>query len=343
MKYLLLLMLLFPTPLFGAECPNDVKKSKTFNFYFENDLFGNTDKGYTNGIKVSWVSHDLTEYAESGKLPEWSLPYVRKLPFINQKGLQRNITLSLGQNMYTPEDIELKELIENDRPYAGWTYLGVALHSKNYTHLNSLELQIGIVGPESFAEQTQKFVHKIRGMQRPGGWEHQLKNEPGLAVIYDHKNRILCANQRGIDVDAIVHAGGALGNVYIFADIGMEFRWGLNIPSDFGTSLIRPAGDSNAPVTANDPRISCVHNFSLYMFTIINGYCVLHNIFLDGNTFTESHSVDKKYFVGELGAGIGLVYHRFKLSYAHIFRTKEFNHQNSRGQIFGSLTFSFTY
>jgi hypothetical protein len=62
-------------------------------------------------------------------------------------------------------------------------------------------------------------------------------------------------------------------------------------------------------VSAGDPRISCVNNFSLYMFTLINGYVMLHNIFFDGNTFTDSHSIDKKYFVGETGAGIGMANH----------------------------------
>ena len=337
-----MLILLFPTALFGAECSNDVKKSKTFSLYFENDLFGNTDKGYTNGIKLSWVSEDLAEYAKSGSLPKWSLPYVRKIPFINQPELQRNITLSLGQSMYTPEDIECKELIKDDRPYAGWTYFGVAFHSKNYSFLNSLEIQMGIVGPESFAEQTQKSAHRMLDSKRANGWKHQLKNELGLAVIYDRKTRILSANSRGIGIDAIAHAGGSIGNVYTFADTGMEIRYGLNIPSDFGTSLIRPAGESNAPINARDPRITCANDFSLYMFTMINGYVMLRNIFLDGNTFTDSHSVDKKYFVGEIGTGIGVVYRRYKLSYAHILRTKEFNHQDSC-QVFGSITFSFTY
>ena len=121
-----------------------------------------------------------------------------------------------------------------------------------------------------------KFLHRVRGIQRPNGWDHQLKNEPGLALIYDHKIRILRSNHQGIDIDAITHLGGALGNVYTFADTGMEVRWGLNIPSDFGTSLIRPSGDSNAPVNARDPRISCNNNFSLYMFTMVNGYVELN-------------------------------------------------------------------
>jgi len=63
----------------------------------QKDLFSNTDKGYTNGTKLSWFSHDLTEYEESGRLPKWSLPYVRKIPFINKPGRQRNVTLSRGE------------------------------------------------------------------------------------------------------------------------------------------------------------------------------------------------------------------------------------------------------
>ncbi|OPX34630.1 MAG: hypothetical protein B1H11_10530 [Desulfobacteraceae bacterium 4484_190.1] len=73
----------------------------------------------------------MTGYAKSGKLPAWALPLVYKLPFINEPGLQRNVALSLGQNMYTPKDISQKDLIKGDRPYAGWTYFGIAFHSKN--------------------------------------------------------------------------------------------------------------------------------------------------------------------------------------------------------------------
>jgi len=335
-------MLLISIPIFRAECSNDIKKIKTFSLYFENDFFGNTDKGYTNGIKLSWISHNLPEYAESDRISKWSLPYVQKIPFINKPGLQKNVNFSLGQNIYTPKDIEYKELIKDDRPYAGWTYFGVAFHSKNYFHMDSLEIQMGIVGPESFAEHNQKFVHRILGSKQPKGWNHQLKNEFGLAIIYDHKTRILSANPQSIGIDVITHLGWALGNVYTFADTGIEVRWGLNIPTDFGTSMIRPAGDSNAPVNDRDTRISCTNNFSLYMFTMINGCVVLRNIFLDGNTFTDSHSVDKKPFVGKIGAGIGMAYHRYKLSYVHVLRTKEFNHHNS-SHVFGSIIFSVIY
>ena len=44
----------------GADATeSEVPRSWTFAFTFENDLFGDTDQNYTNGIKASWVSPDL--------------------------------------------------------------------------------------------------------------------------------------------------------------------------------------------------------------------------------------------------------------------------------------------
>jgi hypothetical protein len=341
MKYMVFLLLLGIAPLFYLESAEGKEKLGAFSLYFENDLFADTDQNYTNGMKLSLISPDLTGYAESGKLPEWSLPLIRLLPFINKPGFQRNVALCIGQNMYTPEDISREDLIEDDRPYAGWAYLGIAFHSKNERRLDTMEFQLGIVGPASGAEQAQKFVHKLRDIQRPNGWDNQLKNEPGLAIIYERKLRLLQGGASGVPgFDVIAHLGGTLGNVYTYANAGMEARAGWNIPMDFGDSIIRPAGDTNAPASALDPHLSGKPGFSLYAFSSVGGRVVLRDIFLDGNTFTDSHSVDKKYFVAGVCAGVSLIIHRFKLSYAHVFHTKEFYGQKDNHS-FGSITLSF--
>lgn len=341
MKYSVLLILLSISAVFGADQAEAQEKSWTFSFYFENDLFADTDHNYTNGVKLTWISYDLTSYAESGKLPDWSLPYIHRLPFINEPGLQRNIALSIGQNMYTPQDISRQDLIDDDRPYAGWAYFGIAFHSKNDRHLDTMEVQLGIVGPASFAEETQSLVHELRGSQRPNGWDNQIKNEPGLSIVYERKLRLFQAGScNDLGFDAITHLGGTLGNVYTYANTGMEVRAGLNIPTDFGDALIRPAGDTNAPVNARDTRLSEKNGFGLYVFSSVSGRVVLRDIFLDGNTFTDSHSVDKKYFVADVAAGVSLVIHHFKLSYAQVLRTKEFKGQQENHS-FGSITISF--
>ncbi len=206
-----------------------------------------------------------------------------------------------------------------------------------------MEIQLGIVGPASFAEETQSLVHELLASQRPNGWDNQLKNEPGLAIIYERKLRLLQGGDSGDPgFDVIAHLGGTLDNVYTYANTGMEVRAGWNIPTDFGDALIRPAGDTNAPVNALDPRLSGKNGFGLYVFSSVSGRVVLRDIFLDGNTFTDSHSVDKKYFVADVAAGVSLVIHHVKLSYAQVLRTKEFKGQPDNHS-FGSITISFSW
>ncbi|MBU2053552.1 MAG: lipid A deacylase LpxR family protein [Proteobacteria bacterium] len=315
----------------------------TFSFYFENDLFFNTDQHYTNGVKLTWISPDLTSYAESEKLPDWSHRYIRMLPFINESGLKRNVAFSIGQAMFTPAHTEREDLIVNDRPYAGWTYLGVAFHSKNDRRLDSMEIQLGLVGPESFAEFTQKEVHTLRGFPISRGWNNQLRNEPGLNFFYARKWRVFDTGlEKGLGFDMLTLMGGALGNIHTYANAGLEMRFGWNIPVDFGDSQIQPASSSNDPVTVGDPRLSASKGYSMYLYTTVGGRAVLRDIFLDGNTFAQSHSVDKNHFVANAAFGFSVIFRRFKLSLAKVICTKEFKGQQDE-QRFGSITLSFTY
>lgn len=331
-----------PAPAFSAEA-SDPEKAWTFSVYFENDIFAGTDRNYTNGVKLSWISPDLSSFKESDELPEWSLPLIRKLPFINEKGLQRNIALCVGQNMYTPEETSLENLIQDDRPYAGWIYGGIAFHSKNQRRLDTIEIQAGFVGPLSFAEKTQTFVHRLRNISLPRGWDNQLHNEPGIVFLYERKNRVFQRGGRNAPgFDVITHMGAGIGNVATYVNCGAELRAGWNLPADFGAALIRPAGDTNAPVSSRDPRLSEAGDFSLHVFGAVSGRAVIRDIFLDGNTFTHSHSVEKENFVADISAGVCLVYDRFKVSYAQVVRTREFEEQDHHHS-FGSVTLSISY
>jgi len=306
----------------------------TLSVYFENDLFNGTDSNYTNGVKASIISPDLKSFVESGNLPEWSLAYIKRLPFINRPERSRRVEFSLGQNMYTPSDTSRYDLIVNDRPYAGWTYFGAAFHSKSRVMMDTVEFQLGLVGPESFAEETQKAIHDFRNLQRPNGWDHQLKNEPGLAVIYERKWRLpIVPVESRSNFDAITHAGCALGNVYTYVNSGLEVRMGWNLPEDFGVSLIRPAGNT---------RFSTVQGQGAYLFGAVNGRAVLQDIFLDGNTFAHSHSVAKETLVADFAGGLAIYFKSFKITVTQVMRTREFKGQPKKHS-FGSLTISFFY
>ncbi len=66
------------------------------------------------------------------------------------------------------------------------------------------------------------------------------------------------------------------------------------------------------------------------------------NIFLDGNSYQNSHSVDKKYLVGDLQAGLVITFKRVRLAFTNIFRTNEFHGQNEADE-FGSISASFRF
>ena len=70
----------------------------TFTFVLENDLFFGLDRDYTNGIMLAWMS-------EPDHAPAWALRAARLLPFFPKDGLVRS-TYAIGQNMYTPNDIQ---------------------------------------------------------------------------------------------------------------------------------------------------------------------------------------------------------------------------------------------
>ena len=56
---------------------------------------------------------------------------------------------------------------------------------------------------------------------------------------------------------------------------------------------------------------------------------MLQNIFLDGNTFKDSHSVDKEPLVGDFQAGLVLTWKGYRLSFTSVHRTREFEGQES--------------
>jgi hypothetical protein len=336
----LTLLILYSTTIWAEEKKN--KTFDTFTLYWENDLFAGNDRDYTNGLKLTWSTPYLTNREES-RLPRWTYSALNHLPLVNDSTSSRAISISLGQNIFTPEDTDAEELIEDQRPYAGHLYLAFGFHSKKGNRKDTWEIGLGVVGPPSLAEQTQNLGHGIIGTERAKGWDNQIKTEPTLEVICESKWRLLHSElSHGFECDFIPHLGGGVGNVAIYANTGAELRFGWNLPENFGSCPIRPGCETGAsPGTPQDTAFRR-SRFSVHLFTGVNGLAVLHNISLDGNTFKGSHSVDKENFVADLMAGLVLSYGRYKFSYSYVYRTKEYKTQGDP-QVFGSIQLAFSY
>lgn len=319
----------------------NVPRFGVLTIYFENDLFANTDQQYTNGTRLTLTSPRLENYADDPNVGR-IIQAFDNMPWIGAPGYERNVTIGIGQNMYTPDNTEAEELIKDDRPYAGWLYGSIGMIWKNDKVRNTFVINIGVVGPWSLAEEAQRLIHEARDIPMPNGWANQLDNELGIVLAYERVWRVRRYQPGGIDWDVLPYTGFELGNVAINARAGAEFRLGLNLPDDFGTSAINAAAVTPSPVETPHIAKKWHNDLGFHVFTRVEGRAVARDIFLDGNTFEDSHSVDKEPFVADVAFGASLNWRNTKLTYAYILRTREFKQQEDE-QIFGSLTLNITF
>ena len=100
------------------------------------------------------------------------------------------------QIMVTPANIRSTTCQQNDYYYAGALFATHSLYSYNASKKYSFqtELLLGIRGPASFAEQTQKGVHKLINYQEPMGWDNQLRTQPLVNLRFGFEKNILSIN-----------------------------------------------------------------------------------------------------------------------------------------------------
>lgn len=304
----------------------------TWTLVVENDLFAGTDRHYTNGFHLSWLPSAENSPIATDQIASW--PVFNLLP----EG-ERRIGINFGQSMFTPNDIKIREAQPNERPWAGYLYGGVTLLTKTRSTLDILEIDIGVVGPASLAEQTQKQWHHLIGSPQPAGWDNQLKNEPTVALIYERKWRheLWCATEScdGLGLDVTPLVGGAIGNVFTYASSGLALRFGDDLGSDFGPPRIRPSLPGSGFFDLDD-------RFGWQAFVSAEGRAVARNIFLDGNTFADSASVDKLPFVADFQIGLAFMVNSARVTFAQVYRTREYRTQNDPDR-FGVISLTFKY
>ena len=293
----------------------------------ENDLFSAGGDGhYTNGIEGIWAFEPADGH--------WSRRFAEVLPGWSASSLV-GVAYRLGQQMYTPEDIETETLIKDDRPYAGLLLGGISLLNESqhdgWRLAESLQFDVGIVGPASGAEVIQRNFHELIASEKPEGWKHQLHNEPVVNVGYERSWRIQ-QSLAGLEVEYGPSAGFALGNLYTYASSGLALRFGDGLERSFGIPSVAPAHGGRSSFQRDQ-------GFSWYTFAAVEGRYMAHNLLLDGNTFEDSHSVDRREWVGDAQVGAALTWDRWQVAYTYLWRSKEFEEQDRFDQ-FGSIVLS---
>jgi hypothetical protein len=295
------------------------------NFYIENDVYFGTDDGYSTGEMFTFLY--FVPNADN---------FVHELLGYNAKQSYSYITFSLANQIYTPTNTLSTQLQVNDRPYAGWTYFETAFHKTTMTQLRSLSLKVGMIGPASLSEEIQSNFHKTFGFDPVNGWNNQLHNELGVNLKYTQKWKYHGKSYGDYEGSFIPFTSAELGNIAINASAGFSARIGINIPKDYGLSSINIGNDPGIPVYGQYKYMKT----SPWSFSInftARATAVGRDIFLDGNTFKNSHSIEKKDLVAYYGVGITLRYKNLVLDVMEIESTKQFKGQQKSHGIVSAI------
>lgn len=305
-----------------------------FQLFIENDFLAGTDRYYTNGLKVGF-GVPIEAVKKFLDVPSrWILDR-----FSNEKA-QLNYGLFLGQSMYTPRSITVREPQPFDRPWAAWLYLGGVVQRVEGNRLDTVEIDVGAVGPAALGKEVQTRWHELVGAPRPLGWHNQIPNEPAFLVTYLHKQK----HDFGTDyVEWIPHVGATLGTVMTLARAGGTVRAGRNM-TGFGPNSIEPGG-TLLQNTRRQHEKGARKDLEWYGFLGADFRLVGRNIFLDGTLLRDSPGVDSRDFVYDWTAGLSARYREVRVSLTRLRRSEEFTTPLGGGgkQTFYSLNLGFEF
>lgn len=348
------LLIAAATPAFAQRVPLDTDPDpdelrNIWDFQVENDffnLFGRSDRDYTNGLRIGWLSPALPD------LPD-TLATITNFPTFFGEGpvtsVTRRLGISVGQNIYTPQDTEASYPIYNDRPYAAWLYASFALQEtyKRYNkqtgkndpvRMDTIQLELGLVGPAAGGEFVQNNFHRLIETTPSNGWAYQLHNEPTIGLSFERRWRALQGaflDTPKLEYDVIPTMGFAVGNVSDYFSAGGIVRIGKDLQTDFGPPRARPAlPGSEGFITSG---------FAWYLFAGLSGQAVAHNMFLDGNTDgNDVVTVTHRPFVGEGTIGLAVLFNGVRVSFTQVLRSPEF-YERDRWDQFASINVAFRY
>jgi len=267
----------------------DKQRDGWYSLTFENDAFGvveKSDDGYSNGIAFAWGYAPSDTFADID-MPDW-IRSISDWTYLNgSDDNSYSVNYAVMQGMYTPSDLEEEALIEDDRPYAGTLLWATRIHSFDSRVANSLGLTLGVVGPASLAEQSQKVIHQIIDAREPMGWDNQIENEPVFRVDAENILRLVDFNLgKTVEFDTNLYSQAGAGNLRSDVGAGLAFRIGNKLDQSF--AYIKPVSARGVNTLVGAPS----NDLNWQLVASIYGSYVFNDITIDGNTFKDSHSVE---------------------------------------------------
>tara|TARA_R110001583_G_scaffold42029_2_gene133612 strand:- start:15524 stop:16504 length:981 start_codon:yes stop_codon:yes gene_type:complete len=322
-------------PLFIHANSSDNKRAFA-SFSFENDVFFKDDGLYTNGLFFSW-GYNHVDSLDEPNLPLWIATLAKQTHLTSTEKKQYAISYGLGQLFQTAIDISEQELIKEDAPYLGLMAWEVSLLAFDESISDEVGLTLGVVGEMAGGEFTQSLVHSINGANQPAGWDNQIDNE---FLFRLQARRTWRLYQTELDTpffnsqfDWLVGIDGGIGNLRSDLATGVGFRFGQQLDRNFGSATVFPVQKFN--------RLN-YSPYGWYFFANLSVNMVANDIFINGNTFHDSHSVALRHQQVSMSAGIMANVYDFSFLYTFLYITDEYEGQAEPSR-FGSISIAYHF
>ena len=277
--------------------------------YVDNDVFVDTDEGYTGGIAVSVSGRRTTEYGFS---LDPALQTVNRWLGVGRlydaPEARRRHSMEFGLSAFTPRRIEDPAPILDDHPYACLAFINNAeqavLAQRGIVYQTSFAF--GLLGT-SLCESVQKSLHDVVGDNEPRGWDHQISKggEPTFRWNLSREQLLI----RGAGSGTRQELAGILETAVGYTTqvgAGLSWRWG-RIRSPWWSFTPRNAEYINlgSPATgtdtaANEPGEFYVWAGAMLRYRLYNA--ILQGQFRDSDV--EFSRSDLNPLVGEAWIGV---------------------------------------
>ncbi|MFW2372688.1 MAG: lipid A deacylase LpxR family protein [Gammaproteobacteria bacterium] len=308
----------------------------TLTFTLDNDLFilAHSDGYYTNGLHVRLESKPFDEFNKNNS-PFFLLPLLPFFPVVTDVFEQRTLAYEFGQAMVTPADITISVPQPDDLPYGGLLYAAADLNARNTRYADTIRFMAGVVGPWSQADEVQQQIHRVTGSDEPNGWEYQLENEFVVNMMYERRTSFHTGQfESGFNYQWVRIQMAELGTINTGAEVSLAL---LITEQD-----MKHSHNLQSSIAHNAYLFSTDINRGFFAMLGVTGRLTLRNIFLDGNTFSDSPSVEKELWSGGIFYGIGYATGKWNFSASWVRETKRFETQEG-GFNYGSITVTYRY
>ena len=279
----------------------------------DNDLYTSTiyDKYYTNGLELYF------RYLNNNT---------------NEKIIKKITEFKIGQYIYNPHTREADNIYTNDRPFAGYLFVEAG---RNYFYSSEsvlkVNVQLGYVGSNSFAEESQRAFHAVFGYKKVQGWQHQIENTVAVQANAFYSKKLSAAGG-GTILDFHVQSEVNTGTVLNGISVGILSRISLKplLP-------VYNSGLYGAALNA-DPQFYKTEK-ELYFYLSPNLNYQLTDATIQGSLFGDNSPVtfDLIPFRFQAEAGIKYRTNRWNLSYAFQYRSKEAKNAVIKSYFYGSI------